>query len=215
MYFENTIEFVIFARVIERAVIVLAILSCTFFLMRFLGRESQQIDLDIDTKAGAAKASMTIAMPVFLVLVLVMFAFVAFSNPVTIRERTDIGHPSQSTNDTGPNREIEVVGYDGLNMSDLQTVRAINTLSNSLAELQNLRGSNFDGASWEGFQPTFDRMLISGLRLLEHRNALMEAGFGQDVLMRCRQQIVLKGVDESTELSEICKQVYAVVHGEI
>lgn len=220
MVFDSSVDLLILARTTERFVIVAVVVLCTLLFMRTLRREAQHIDVDLDTKAGAAKASATLAMPVFLLLVLVGFAYVAFSNPVTISRRTDtlvqdLGEPNKSATS-----DIQVVGYDGPSADDLQVIRSINLMIGSLLEIRKMTSGGFGvttltelDAVWIELDGKIDELAFAALRLQRHRDKMIEQSFGPDLVSKCIDEQVRVTRGQTDELSDDCRDVVGLLSG--
>jgi len=58
-----------------------------------------------------------------------------------------------------------------------------------------------------------NQMQFTGLRLLRHRDVLIERNYGADVVSDCRDEDVKTSVDQTAELAENCAEIIGLLTG--
>jgi len=215
MTVENSLELLIFMRIAERALIVMIVLVATIYLMIALSRKIQKIKLDFDTSAGAAKASITVAMPVFLLLVLIIFSYVAFSTPVSFTEKTTVPQDSAASNLQTLQREVQVVGYQGLDRDILLDIRAINSVLNEINDLGGIIRLEEEDREWAIVDTSVRSALQASIKVAELRLDLIELVFGDDVLQRCGREWTSKLADNNYSVNADCSEFVDLIMDEL
>lgn len=215
MSVENSVDLLIAMRIAERGLIVAIILVVTVYLMIVLSREIQKINLNLDTSAGAAKASVTVAMPVFLLLVLILFSYVAFSTPVSFSEKTTIRQEVGDSKQLPVEREVQIVGYQGLDRDVLLDIRALTSLLNDVAELSILLRPAEADRDWQALEESIMSAVAASIKIAEHRMDLSRILFGDDILRRCGGELSSKYADDSYSVSSECSEFVEAMSREL
>lgn len=130
----DALEIAIYFRIIERSVLIFAVLTACISIMIVMRKQSQRLDLQFDSPSGSAKFIATLYMPVFATLILVLIVFIAVSNPFTLEIETvaksetstdDIPKPRSASEGT---QSVRMVGFGASEAENIRYIKAINNI---------------------------------------------------------------------------------------
>jgi hypothetical protein len=129
----------ILLRVGERTLISMFVVASAIIIMLAYRNKIQNIDIDLANPSGSLKTTASLAMPVFVLLALILYAYVVFSNPISITSSRALQEPGTSANSASGSLKTKDTAFLG-NSGDGDALRSdILDLSAVVYALRELR----------------------------------------------------------------------------